>query len=299
MDYTVTEADEGLRVRDVARRRLGVSYTAFQTAKWHDGLRLNGQECRADARVHAGDAVTVLMPEIQPAALPRPWDIPLNIPYQDEHLLIIDKPAPMPSQLGKQPDHHTLENAVFAYLGCPNDFIYRPVNRLDKGTSGLMAVALSAHAQQLMQRQLHTPAFRRIYLAVTAGLPSGDEGVIDLPIAKEDAASIRRVVTPSGKPCLTHYRVLHRDAALRRSLVRLELETGRTHQIRVHLSHLGCPVFGDFLYGEESPLLPGRFALHSSRLILRHPLTGETLCFTSPLPPALAALLPGWPPSAR
>ena len=163
------------------------------------------------------------------------------------------------------------------------------MNRLDKGTSGLMVVAKSAHAQHLLQRLLHTPDFRRDYLAVVEGAPEPMAGTVDAPIAKEDAASIRRVVCAAGKPSVTHYETLASHG--NRSLVRLSLETGRTHQIRVHMAHLGCPVSGDFLYGTELPELPGRFALHSAELLLRHPLTGERLDIHSPLPEALARLM--------
>ena len=163
------------------------------------------------------------------------------------------------------------------------------MNRLDKGTSGLMIVAKDAHIQHRLQALLHTPAFIRTYQAVVEGCPDDDCGVIDAPIGKENAASIRRIVTASGKPSVTHYRVLKRGKT--RTLVELTLETGRTHQIRVHMASIGCPVVGDFLYGTEIPQLPGRFALHASALTLHHPMTGDWLSLTSPLPASLATLL--------
>ena len=152
-----------------------------------------------------------------------------------------------------------------------------------------MIVAKDAHIQHRLQALLHTPEFIRTYQAVVEGCPDDDCGVIDAPIGKEDAASIRRIVTPSGKPSVTHYRVLKRGKT--RALVELVLETGRTHQIRVHMASIGCPVVGDFLYGTEIPQLPGRFALHASALTLHHPMTGDWLSLTSPLPESLATLL--------
>ena len=116
-----------------------------------------------------------------------------------------------------------------------------------------------------------------------------EEGVVDAPIAKVEEASIRRVVCPDGKPSITHYRVVEKGT--QRTLVHLRLETGRTHQIRVHMSHMGCPVAGDFLYGTELEELPGRFALHSAGLKLQHPVTGKVLNIASPLPEELRALL--------
>ena len=167
--------------------------------------------------------------------------------------------------------------------------MYRPVNRLDKGTSGLMLVARSPHSQHRLQQLLHSPDFTRVYLAVVEGHLPHRQGVIDAPIGKEDAASIRRIITSNGKPSVTRYEVLRETEA--RSLVRLQLETGRTHQIRVHMAHMGCPVCGDFLYGHELSELPGRFALHSHEVLLTHPLTGKALHLVSPLPESLTSLL--------
>ena len=202
---------------------------------------------------------------------------------------MIDKPAPLPSSSSQKKEGPTLENALYAYAGSPEGFVYRPVNRLDKGTSGLMLAARTAHAQHLLQRLLHGSEFIREYLAVVEGAPPRDRGVIDLPIGKADGATIRREVRADGKPARTYYRVLETRGD--RSLLRLRLETGRTHQIRVHLSALGCPVAGDFLYGTELDDLPGRFALHSALVRLRHPVTGEWIERESPLPSALSALL--------
>ena len=296
MEYVVTEAEEGRRLRDILRRSMGVSYSAMKSAKWDGRILLDGIPARVDAVVHAGQTVTMLWPEPLPAYQLRPYDLPLNIPYEDEHLLIVDKIAPLASQSSAGHPDDSLENAVFSYLGCPRDFIYRPVNRLDRGTSGLMAIAKTPHAQHRLQQQLHTEAFQRIYLAVTEGVPNPPAGTIDAPIAKEEAASVRRVVCPQGQPSVTHYETLRTGNG--RALVRLRLETGRTHQIRVHMKHIGCPVCGDFLYGTELPELPGRFALHSAELVLRHPFTGETLHLISSLPKPLGALLPQGPLSA-
>ena len=165
---------------------------------------------------------------------------------------------------------------------------FRPVNRLDKGTSGLMVCAGNAYAQQRLQKLLHTDRFVRRYLAVTEGEWAG-KGVIDRPIRKESETSVRRVTALDGKPSVTHYETLASGSG--RTLVRLTLETGRTHQIRVHLSALGHPVTGDYLYGEACADLPGRFALHSAELSFVHPVTGEVLSFESPLPTELHRLL--------
>jgi 23S rRNA pseudouridine1911/1915/1917 synthase len=152
-----------------------------------------------------------------------------------------------------------------------------------------MVAARHAHAQELLKSQLHTGGVRRVYLAVCQGSPQPDRGAVDAPIGREDGSVLRRQVRPDGARAVTRYQVL--KAREGRALVRLELETGRTHQIRVHMAHLGCPLVGDFLYGVEDPALIGRTALHSWKLSLRQPLTGEPLAFTAPLPEDMAGLI--------
>ena len=289
MEHIVTKAESGRRLRDILRQVMGVSYSAMKSAKWDGRITVDGVPTPVDVFLREGQTVCIRFKEAAPVYTVKPYDIPLVIPYEDEHLYIIDKPAPLAIQSSANHPDDALENALFAHLGCPPDFVYRPVNRLDKGTSGLMIVAKDAHTQHLLQKMLHSDEFARQYLAIVEGTLPASSGVIDAPIGKEDAASIRRLVRDDGKPSVTHYEVL--EVHNGRSLVKLRLETGRTHQIRVHMAHLGCPVCGDFLYGTELPELPGRFALHSHELTLTHPLTMEGLHIVSPLPKKLRALL--------
>ena len=289
MDYMVKPEEDGWMLREVLRRSMGVSYTAVKSAKWDGRIRVDGEPRPVNVRVSAGQRVTMIFAQDEPLYQLKPYDLPLNIPYEDEHLMVIDKPAPLATQSSAGHPDDSLENALFFREGCPERFLFRPVNRLDKGTSGLMIVARTAHAQHRLQQMLHTPSFRRSYLAVLEGIMDPPQGVIDAPIGKEKTASIRRIVCGDGKPSVTHYGTVQISGS--RSLVRLVLETGRTHQIRVHVSHMGCPVCGDFLYGTELEALPGRFALHSARIDLIHPITGEEMHVESPLPPELAALM--------
>ncbi len=288
MEHIITPEEDGRKLRDILRQVMKVSYSAMKSAKWDGRITLDGVPATVDTIVRAGQIAAIRWKDA-PVYTLRPYALPLSIPYEDEHLFVIDKPAPLASQSSANHPDDALENALYTHLGCPEDFVYRPVNRLDKGTSGLMIVARTPHSQNRLQMLLHSPDFRRVYLAVVEGRLPDKQGVIDAPIGKEEAASIRRIVTETGKPSVTHYEVLAEKGG--RSLVRLELQTGRTHQIRVHMSYLGCPVAGDFLYGTELPELPGRFALHSHELHLVHPLTEETLHITSPLPQELIALL--------
>ncbi len=268
LSVIITAEDAGKAVRQIALRTLDMSSAQFKRAKFQGALVLDGEPVHADRRVTVGQTLIVRVPDA--TAVPvAPSRLKLTVAYEDDDLLIVDKPAPLPSVGSPRQTGETLENAVFAYLGEPAGFIYRPVNRLDKGTSGLMAVARHAHAQQYLQRRLHTDDFIREYLAVCDGIPQAEQGVIDAPIQKAEGASIRRVVSAEGRPARTEYRV--EGTGNGRSLIRLRLDTGRTHQIRVHLQSIGCPVAGDFLYGTEHPLLPRRFALHSAYVALSTP----------------------------
>lgn len=284
----IPEALDGCTVRRAAQGGLRLSGEQFKRAKFHGRVLADGVPVLADYRLHAGQTLLLSVPE-EERPLPAAFALALTVPFEDEHFMMVDKPAPLASASSPHQEGPSLENAVFAYLGCPTPFVYRPVNRLDKGTSGLMLVAKTAYAQHLLQRQLHTADFCREYLAVTEGHMPCREGEIDLPIAKAEGATVKREVNPQGKEARTYYRVLEeRD---QRSLLWLRLDTGRTHQIRVHLSALGCPVTGDFLYGAETDELPGRFALHSARCAVRHPATGGRILRESPLPDELRCLL--------
>jgi 23S rRNA pseudouridine1911/1915/1917 synthase len=288
LTFTVEDIDAGRTLKQVVFLRLRPGRHLFSRVKFQDGLLLDGVPTHADKRVEKGQTVTLLLPEDgQMRRLPQA--IPLDLAYEDEDLLIVVKPAPLPSQASARQGTDTLENRVGAHLEADGAFVYRPVNRLDKGVSGLMAIAKNAYAQQRMQTQLHTASFVREYLAVTDGMPNPPMGIIDAPIGKISPQGVKRCISPDGKPSVTHYETLQTAAG--RSLVKLRLETGRTHQIRVHLQSIGCPIVGDFLYGQESPHLPGRLALHSCSLSCLHPVTGALLSFSSPLPEDLSRLL--------
>ena len=285
----ITEKDAGRKIKYFERSEMKISYSQYCAMKASDGLRVNGEPVHANYLLRVGDVVTAALPESGGSKAVEPEELPVRIAYGDDDLLIVDKDAPLACQCTPKQSCGTLENRLAWLYREQGDFVFRPVNRLDKGTSGLMAVARHAHAYQLLQTQLHTPNFVREYLAVVEGELAG-EGRIDLPIAKEDAATVRRVIDLEyGKPAVTHYRAL--SCGNGRTLVRLRLETGRTHQIRVHMAAIGHPVAGDFLYGHELAFLPGRFALHSAAIELDQPLTGARIRIESPLPDELRILL--------
>ena len=286
LESVVLPADDGRKIKFYVRGAMGVSYGQFASLKMREGMRVNGVPVHANYILRTGDRVEVAIEETG-SSLAEPVAGEVDVRYEDDTLMILNKPAPLACQSSSRNAAPALENFLMARYGA--GFVFRPLNRLDKGTSGLMCAAKNAHAYQLMQKTLHTGDYLRQYLAVVCGRLEGS-GVVDAPIAKEDAASVRRVVDyEKGKPAVTRWESqgIFGDY----SLVRLTLETGRTHQIRVHMAHLGHPVAGDFLYGMELACLPGRFALHSARIRLTHPMTGEVLEITSPLPEELQNLL--------
>lgn len=286
LESVILPADDGRKIKFYVRGAMGVSYGQFASLKMREGMRVNGVPVHANHILRTGDRVEVAIEETG-SSLAEPVAGEVDVRYEDDMLMILNKPAPLACQSSSRNAAPALENFLMARYGA--GFVFRPLNRLDKGTSGLMCAAKNAHAYQLMQRTLHTGDYLRQYLAVVCGRLEGS-GVVDAPIAKEDAATVRRVVDfEKGKPAVTRWE--SQGVFGEYSLVRLTLETGRTHQIRVHMAHLGHPVAGDFLYGMELACLPGRFALHSARIRLTHPMTGEVLEITSPLPEELQNLL--------
>lgn len=286
--YTASLQDEGRTLKRLLLSRIRLSEGAMRRLKAQNAILLDGAPAHVSRTVHAGQTVTLLLPGDDVTLADRHPEV-LCVRYEDAHLFILDKPAPLPTLPSARQTGETLEDRVRAYLGDPPGFLFRPVSRLDKGTSGLLVAARGAHEQKLLTELLHTEAYVREYLAVVVGRPPQACGVVDAPIAHAPGETVRRCVAPDGKPARTHYELLETRGA--HSLLRLRLETGRTHQIRVHMAHLGCPVAGDFLYGCEDARLPGRFALHSARVSLLHPMTGVRIEARSPLPKALAALM--------
>ncbi len=287
LTVTVPAEFGGKTVKDVARAWLKLSSTRLKKAKRiPGGVRLNGKDVFVVERVRPGDVLSIVIEE-EGAASPNvvPAGGALDVVYEDEALLVLCKPAGMPVHPSAGHWDDSLANRVAARYGG----VFRPVNRLDAGTSGLMVAARDAHVHALLSRSLHTGDFERRYLAVVEGRPEPACGVVDAPIARKEGSAIARCVRQDGQRAVTHFRTLTNSA--RYSLVELLLETGRTHQIRVHMAHIGCPLAGDFLYGTENPGLIGRAALHAWRIALKHPMTGERLDFSREMPADMRRLM--------
>lgn len=252
------------------------------------GILLDGAPVYVSQRAQAGQVLLCRLPPEQASPHIQPVAGPLDIRYEDEDLLILEKPAGVPVH----PSQGHFTDSLANYLAFEMEkrgqpFVFRAVNRLDRNTSGLLAVAKSGHVHSLLAAQLHSGTFCREYLALSCGAPQPAHGVIDAPIL-DIPGQLKRVVSPEGAPARTHYQALDQRGPY--CLLRLWLETGRTHQIRVHLAHIGCPLAGDFLYGTELPGLLSGHALHSALIRLRQPITKRLITIESPMRPEMARL---------
>ncbi len=289
LQYTVQAGDSCIFLRDVMKHRFRLSRSLLNQLKAQQRIMVNGRFTRTDYRLQAGDLVTIDVELDEECGLPA-FYLPLNICYEDQDYLVVDKPPGLKIHPSGDPDEVTLAGAV-AYYWKSNgrNCRFRPINRLDKDTSGLVLVGKSQYAHQAVYQQQRKGAVSRSYLAVVEGVVGPDQGVIDLPIIHhEPHVSAARCVAAEGRQALTSFAVIRRFAS--HSLLSLVLGTGRTHQIRVHLSHYGHPVCGDTLYGSPS-LFINRQALHAARLIFDHPRSGQRIELQSPLPDDMLNLL--------
>jgi 23S rRNA pseudouridine1911/1915/1917 synthase len=261
-------------------------------------VKLNGQLCQAKKTIlNVGDRLQVVIPSSQPLNL-EPEAIALDILYEDEHLIIINKPAGLVVHPAPGHENGTLVNALLAH--CSNlagiGGVARPgiVHRLDKDTTGALVVAKSDRAHQHLQAQLKAKTAKREYLGVVYGVPASEGGTIDFPIGRHLSDRKKMAVVPvekSGREAITHWQILERLGNY--TLMQFRLETGRTHQIRVHSAHIGHPIVGDPVYSSGRSVgvnLPGQ-ALHAWKLTLEHPISKEIIEAIAPPPPIFTKLL--------
>ncbi|GGA43009.1 pseudouridine synthase [Kroppenstedtia guangzhouensis] len=288
--YIITGEWHNRTVEEVLKGPLLLSNRMINRLTRSRGIRLNRQMPFLKRVVKEGDRIQVAVRPRERADL-EPEPISLEVPYEDADWMVVNKPAGINVHPVRPDETGTLAHGIVHWWKEQGwEGKVRPVHRLDRYTSGLLVVAKSAYAHQLMDRELREKRLKRVYYAFLEGSLTNTpeaEGTIDASIDREPGHPLRRRVSPSGDPAITHYRVLARNPDA--TLVRVELETGRTHQIRVHFSHLGFPLFGDGLYGSTSPLIR-RQALHACQLSFRHPLQGEPVTVHSPLPQDLTRL---------
>lgn len=281
LSYQVGTPDEGTYLRDILSARFNLSHSLLVRLKHQHRIKVNGETALTSYQVNAGDIITIDLDFDEESGI-VPQEIPLDIIYQDQDFLVINKPPGMSIHPSRRGGTGTLANAVTHYwLKKGRPTLFRPINRLDRDTSGLVLIGSSQFAHQGVFRQFDRRLIDRQYTALVEGVVEDDFGSIDLPIARLDETSRRRIVHPEGQPAVTKYRVLKRYPS--HTLLALRLETGRTHQIRVHLSHLGHPLCGDRFYGGSDTLID-RQALHAGMLSFTHPRCGEEVTLTAPLP---------------
>ena len=288
--HRVTEEEEreDLTINQILRRNFKFSSRFKTKIKFQKLVDLNGEQSPGYLRPKAGDEIVVRLPE-ETSDFPME-DIPVSPLYEDEDILIIDKQPGVTVHPTKGHPSHTLANGIMKYMHDTNQsFKIRFANRLDMDTSGIVIVAKNANSQNDISHQMRNQTTVKKYRAVVLGNVKEDFFTIDLPIGREGDSLLKRCPDPAGQAAHTHYEVL--DTANGRALLRLTPTTGRTHQLRVHMAAIGCPLTGDWLYGTEDRTIIARPALHSYHLRLTHPVTGAVIDVTAPLPEDMVRLL--------
>ena len=269
LNFTVENTTEAMKISDYMKRKLGFSSSLITKVKF-GGVCLNGEVVTMRATVKNGDTISVSFPTEESENV-EPICMPLDILYEDEHILAVNKPADMPTHPSRGNHLPTLANAVAAYLGAP--FVFRAVNRLDRGTSGIVIIAKNPYAAAKLGRAMKERKIHKKYIAVVEDVPSSSEARIDAPIIREREGELRRVVRKDGKPAVTDYKVIGKTKD-GNAICEIVLHTGRTHQIRVHMAYIGHPLVGDFLYGKENE---NGYFLACSEISFPHPMTQKVV----------------------
>lgn len=282
MEYIITQETAGKSVKDFLRRDCNLSSSLLRKLKTiPHGITLDGKQVTVRAVLEAGQTLCIKDEDLSSSENILPTEGFVDIVYEDDSLMIINKPFGMPVHPSAGHGDDTLANILagrFKKEGVP--FVFRAVNRLDSNTGGLMCVAKNAHSAKVLSEKLNEKAIKRVYEAILVGTLKEKEGTIDAPIGMLEGSSLKRCVRPDGERAITHYTVIEEKNGLTRA--EIILETGRTHQIRVHFSDLGCPVWGDFLYGTEKDFKG--HALFSKKIEFLHPLTQKNICINVPVP---------------
>ncbi|HVI41344.1 MAG TPA: RluA family pseudouridine synthase [Anaerovoracaceae bacterium] len=288
-EYLIKENDKELPIKELLKRNFRFSSRLMTKLKVNNCVQLNGILVKMYEKGNPGDRISVFLPMEKSDF--EPEDIAISVVYEDEDLLIINKQPGYVVHPTKGHPCHTMANGIMKYmLENQKQFKIRFINRLDMDTSGLLAIAKNSHCQDDLSKQMGENAVMKKYVAVVKGILTDDEGTVDLPIDKEQEDHVKRAVIQGGYPSVTHYKVLERFEK-GYTLVELILETGRTHQIRVHMSHIGHPIIGDVLYGEASVWLIERQALHARYLSFRHPVTNRVMELEATLPEDMRKLI--------
>lgn len=290
IDYIIDEAGDGLRIEQYLRRKGYSGQNLAEIKRMPKSVLVNGEHYYMKQKLNTGDHLSIHICETKCSEKIPPIQIPLDIVYEDEDIIVINKPAGMPIHPSLNNYTNSMANALAWYYqeqGKP--FIFRCCNRLDRDTSGLTVVAKHLVSGNILSDMVRRRDIHREYLAIVRGHVSPEAGTINAPLARKPGTIIERTVDwEQGETAITHYRLIEERNG--HSLVSLRLETGRTHQIRIHMKYLGYPLIGDYLYNPDMEYI-GRQALHSHRLSFTHPITGEPMEFTAPLPKDMEKVL--------
>lgn len=299
IDYIIDNASDGLRVEQYLRRRGYSGQNLAEIKRMPKSVLVNGEHYYMRQQLKTGDHLSVHICETKCSEKIPPVQLPLNVVYEDEDIIVINKAAGMPIHPSLNNYTNSMANALAWYYqkqGKP--FIFRCCNRLDRDTSGLTVVAKHLVSGNILSDMVRRREIHREYLAIARGHVTPSAGTISAPLARKPGTIIERTVDwEHGETAITHYQVV--DEKNGHSLVSLCLETGRTHQIRIHMKHLGYPLIGDYLYNPDMEYMT-RQALHSHKLAFTHPITKEEMEFTAPLPDDMQCVfsntqLPGRP----
>lgn len=290
IDYIIDEDSAGLRVEQFLRRKRYSGQNLSEIKRMPKSILVNGVHYYMRQELSTGDHLQVRICETKNSEKIPPTNLPLDIIYEDEDLLVLNKPAGMPIHPSLNNYTNSIANALAYYFqsqGKP--FIFRCCNRLDRDTSGLTIVSKHLVSGSILSDMTKYREVHREYLAIARGSVTPSEGTIQAPLGRKEGTIIERTVDwEHGEDAVTHYKVV--KEANGHSLVSLRLETGRTHQIRIHMKYLGYPLTGDYLYNPDMEYMT-RQALHSHHMEFTHPITGEHMSFTAPLPEDMARVM--------
>ena len=290
IDYIIDEDSAGLRVEQFLRRKRYSGQNLSEIKRMPKSILVNGVHYYMRQELSNGDHLQVRICETKNSEKIPPTNLPLDIIYEDEDILVLNKPAGMPIHPSLNNYTNSMANALAYYFqsqGKP--FIFRCCNRLDRDTSGLTIVSKHLVSGSILSDMTKYREVHREYLAIARGSVTPSEGTIQAPLGRKEGTIIERTVDwEHGEDAVTHYKVV--KEANGHSLVSLRLETGRTHQIRIHMKYLGYPLIGDYLYNPDMEYMT-RQALHSHHMEFTHPITGEHMSFTAPLPEDMARVI--------
>lgn len=291
--YVKSDSDNYLTIRQVINSEFNISYNLLVKLKKNKKIFLNGINTYIDKNIKDGDEISIIIDFEEDNSNIVPTKMDLSILYEDEALLIIDKPAGIPVHPSILHYDNSLSNGIKYYFdNIKLNKKIRPVNRLDRNTSGIVIFAKNEYVHDALSKQMQNDIFLKEYITICNGLFEEKTGIIDAPIARKENSIIERCVNPTGAPAITHYKVLKEfeiDGKIFSELL-ISLETGRTHQIRVHMAYLGHPIIGDSLYGSESILI-NRQALHAYRVEFIHPISRQKIVITSNIPKDMSDII--------